>query len=131
MTVVKETDKAKTTSVVVVIEKRALLASHEGVVFLALLFRHAAYQGAFVVVKGRLLAQPSWGTLAFAINRNRSIGGGGEALLLLPPTGTGSLEGLDDIAQAPLHGLKHFDNAVEMVWHTHARMDHHFIAMSL
>ena len=66
-----------------------------------------------------------------AIVRDRPIGGGGEALLLLPTAGAGGFEGLDDIAQAPLHGFHHFDDAMEMVGHTYASMYHYLVAMSL
>ena len=49
---------------------------------------------------------------------------------MLPAAGTDGLEGLNDIAKAPLHGLKHLYDAMEMVRHTYARMHDHVIAMS-
>ncbi len=47
--------------VVVFVEERALLPSHEGVVFLPLLLGHGAYQGALAAMHGCFLLQPGWG----------------------------------------------------------------------
>ena len=51
--------------------------------------------------------------------------------MLLPATGTGSLEGLDDISQAPQHGFLYFDDTEEMVGHADACMHYDLVAMGL
>lgn len=115
--------------VVVVVEKRALASADKRVVLLALLFGEAADEGAFVVMEEGFLAQPLGAVRALAIDRNRSIGGRGEALLLLPSAGTGGLESLDDIAKAPLHGFEHLYHTMEMVGHTDTGMYHYPVAV--
>ena len=48
---------------------------------------------------------------------------------MLPSAGTGGLEGLDDVAKAPLHGFEHLYHTVEMVRHTNTGMYRHAVAM--
>ena len=48
---------------------------------------------------------------------------------MLPSAGAGGLEGLNDIAEAPLHRFEHLYHAMEMVRHTDAGMDNHAVTM--
>ena len=48
---------------------------------------------------------------------------------MLPAAGTDGLEGLDDVAQAPLHGLEHFYDTVEVVGHADAGVNDDVVAM--
>lgn len=76
------------------------------------------------------LSKPSCSLSSVAIDRYRSIARMVIAMLLLPEAGAGRLECLDDIAQAPLHGFKHFYHAMEMLTHAHASVYCHLIAVS-
>ena len=115
--------------VVVVVEQGALAASDKSVVFLPLPVGEAADEGAFAVVDEGLRAEPDGGVGALAIDRDRSIAGGREALHDLPAGGAGGLESLDDVAQAPRHGLEHLDDAVEMVGHADRGVHLHTVAV--
>ena len=81
--------------VVVVVEEGALPALHEGVVFLPLPMGEGADEVAFVVEQQGFLAEPGGG---LAIDRDRSIVGGGLDLHLLPSAGAYGIEGLHDVA---------------------------------
>ena len=48
---------------------------------------------------------------------------------MLPSAGTGGFEGLDDIAEAPLHRFEHLYHAMEMVGHTDTGMYRHAVAV--
>ena len=115
--------------VVVVVEQRALAAAHKGEILLPLLMGEGADEGALAMVCEGFLAEPGGTVGALIIDRYRSIGGGREALHRLPAGGAGSLEGLHDVAQAPLHGFEHLDDAVEMVGHADAGVHEHLVAM--
>ena len=114
--------------VVILVEQGALVSAHQGVVLLALPLGQGTDERALVVVVAGLLAQPCRHLRARAIDRDRPIGGTALALLLLPLAGADRLEGLDDVAQAPLHGLEHFEHTMEMVGHAHAGVHCHAVA---